>query len=918
MMFDLHRHDEYSTFDGYGKATELAALAKELGYKSLCTTNHGNTNGLIQTYEACKVEGIKPILGVEGYILPKWKEKTRGFHLILIAKNLEGYGNMNRIMFEGEKQKYYNSIWDLDILRKYHEGLICSTACVASYSSQAIIKGKPKLAEKFISQLVDIFGDDLYVEIQPYKISDPGLQEKVNVELIKMSLKHGWKMILTSDSHRGRKDDLPTYCKMHEIANHNMEHIVETYADRYMPAPDEMRKRFYKMHKKDFGEAKTKKLALQMYANLDEIEAKCEDDYLKDLPLNLPKLGEKGVDSRAKLRKDIKNGLIARGKWNSKYKKRAQEELEVIEYHGFEDYFLMVADYTQWAKDHGIMVGPGRGSVCNSLVAYALRITEVDAVFFGLDFRRFLRKDKKNFPDIDLDFETSRRHEVIEYLCKKYEGHAARICSYGLYKVDNLVNDLAKVCGLQYEEVNDDGKVEIKTDKKELARIKSFVKNCVDDSSAELDVKHLLESSEGIDINRRYDDILVHFSKLYKKVRFIGTHAAGVAITGGNILDYCALRVDKSGDVYTAYDLEDIESINVIKFDILGLKTMESIGDLRKTTGTTCEYTEIVNDPKLLEKFRTKQCDGIFQFERETARNILADINTDSFNDVVAASAMNRPGPLSLHQPEMYAENKYNQAEAKQAFYYEQTKDSYGTIIYQEQVQKICVDIAGMEWTDADKVMKMMKGGHMTESAQRLYNEMRDELFKKFVSGAMKNGHGKQESTDLFEKMTTYTFNKGHATGYSLISMEEMFYKVYYPNEYWFAKLKYARDDDEAYRFQTMASIDGSVMFLPHVNYSHPKTSLRKVDGEHCIQLGLSTIKNVGEKACQEILEERKSNGIFRSYDDFYDRCKSRLVTSRVIDALKENGALEFNKKEYLTRVTNYNSALYGRACRRH
>ena len=770
-MFDLHRHDEYSTFDGYGKATELAALAKELGYKSLCTTNHGNTNGLIQTYEACKVEGIKPILGVEGYVLPKYKEKTRGYHLILIAKNLKGYGNLNRIQFEGDKQKYYNPIWDLSLLKKYHEGLICTTACIASYSSQAILKGHPERAEKFIVELEKIFGEDLYVEIQPYPISDPGVQEEVNLGLIEMSKHHGWKMILTSDSHRGRRDDMSTYCKMHEIAGHNMDHIVDTYSERYMPAPDEMFMRFVKMHGKDLKPGNAKRLAKEMYSNLDEIEAKCEDDYLKDLPLVLPKIDDGKTDSWKLLLANVKQGLKDRGKYRKEYIERCKEELEVIKYHHFEDYFLIVADYTNWAKDHGIQVGPGRGSVCNCLVAYALKITEVDSLFFGLDFRRFLRKDKKNFPDVDLDFETSRRHEVIEYLCKKYEGHAARICSYGLYKVDNLLNDLAKVCGLQVEVLNDKGEYDLKMDKKTLAEIKKFVNRYIDGATAVLDSEGMLSSPQGIQYNKKYDDILVHFSKLYKKVRFIGTHAAGVAITGGNILDYTALKVDSKGDVYTSYDLEDIESINVIKFDILGLKTMESIGDLRKETGVTVDYTEIVNDEKMLTNFREGRTDGVFQFEKPTARNILSQINCDSFNDVVAASAMNRPGPLSTGQPEMYAMNKYNRDEAEKLYYYNETSESYGTIIYQEQVQRICVNLAGMEWQDADKVMKMMKGSHMTESAQRLYNEMRDELFKKFIEGSVKNGFDKDASTDLFEKMTTYTFNKGHSVGYSLISM---------------------------------------------------------------------------------------------------------------------------------------------------
>ena len=908
MGFDLHRHDEYSTFDGYGKATELAALAKEYGYKSLSTTNHGNTNGLIQTYMACKDAGLKSILGVEGYFLPKYKEHTRGYHLIVIAKNLKGYGNMNRLQFEGEKQKYYNPIWDFSLLEKYHEGLICTSACVASYSSQCIIKGEYKKAEKYFRKMKSIFGDDFYIEIQPYKVSEKGLQEKVNVELIRMAKKLNIKCILTSDSHRGRKEDFDTYMKMHEIAGHNFDDIEATYKERYMPAPDEMKKRFYKMHKGDFGDAEAKRLAIEMYKNLDEIEDKCEENYLDDLPLQLPKLGN---NSTKILKEKIIEGLKERGKCNKEYIRRAKEEFEVIHYHGFEDYFLIVADYVNWAKSKGIVVGPGRGSVCNSLVAYALKITEVDSLLFNLDFRRFLRKDKKKFPDIDLDFETSRRHEVIEYLCNKYEGHAARICSYGLYRVDNLLNDLFKACGLPTDKSVDEE--EVKRNKTEIQYIKSFVQSNVDEDN-NIDIEMLTKSTEAKNINKKYDNILIHFCKLYKKVRFIGTHAAGVAITGGNLLDYVALKVDKNGDVFTNYDLSDIETVNVIKFDILGLKTMESIGDLRRSTGVTVEYDSAVKDKKLLENFRIGNCDGIFQFEKKTARDILEKIHCDCFDDIVAASSMNRPGPLSLKQPDLYAENKYNIEEAKSSEYWEYTKESFGTIIYQEQVQRICVNIGGLEWTDADKIMKLMKGGHMTESSQKAYNENKENLKRKFVDGAVSNGYERSFAEDLFEKIISYTFNKGHGVGYSLISVEEMFYKVYYPNEYWFAKLKYAKNDSEYDKFCARAVNDGSVVFLPHVNYSSEKTRLRKVDNESCLQQGLSDIKGVGEKAASYILDERKKNGIFTSFDNFYDRCKSRTVTSRVISILKEQGALEFNKKTYLNRVTKYNSALYSRA----
>ncbi len=908
-MFDLHRHDEYSTFDGFGKAKELAILAKELGYKSLCTTNHGNTNGLIQTYQACKDEGIKAILGVEGYFLPKYKEKKRGFHLCLLAKNLHGYGNLNRIQYEGEKQKYYNPIWDFDILEKYHEDVICTTACVAGFLAYCIRNERLDAAKKYLFKLKKIFNDDLYIEVQPYKVSEKGLQEKVNVEAIKLGKELGIKLILTSDSHRGRKDDLPTYMKMHEIAGHDSMDIEGTYKDRYMPEYNELAKRFYLMHKKDFGEIQTKKLAKEMYKNLDEIENKCESNYLDELPLNLPKLiQKKGQTSKDVLIQKVKEGLKERGKYTKEYLSRCKKELKVILYHGFEDYFLIVADYVNWAKEKGIVVGPGRGSVCNSLVAYALKITEVDSLFFDLDFRRFLRMDKKKFPDIDLDFETSRRHEVIEYLCEKYKGHAARICSYGLYKVDNLLNDLAKVCGL-VETI--DGKQNI--DKNEIKAIKTLInKHIVDER---LNEEGLMSSKKGIYYNAKYDNILIHFSKLFKKVRFIGTHAAGVAITGGNLLDYVALRIDKNGDVYTNYDLIDIEAINVIKFDILGLKTMESIGDLRKETGVLVDYTKEVEDPKIISYFRKGNCDGIFQFERQAARDILANIHCDSFNDVVAASAMNRPGPLSLGMPSIYAENKINPENNKDTLWYEETKESYGTIIYQEQVQKICVELAGMDWGDADKIMKFMKGSNTTEKMLQLQEQYRNELLGKFSKG-LKELHNVsfKDAEQLFDDMTCYTFNKGHAVGYSLISIEEMFYKVYYPNEYWFAKLKYAKDDAETAKFSGKAIADGSIIFLPHVNYSSEKTSLRNVDNEKIIQQGLSSIKGVGLKAAEAIYNERIKNGPYKDFDDLVDRIEKRNLNAKVQKLLIDCGAVEFNQAKYINRVERFNASLLAKA----
>lgn len=910
-MNDLHRHDMFSKFDGFGKPIELARLAKKLGHTALSTSNHGNTNGLIQTYKACKEEGLKAILGVEGYFLPVYKEQERGYHLCLFAKNLQGYENLNTIQYEGEKQKYYNPIWTFELLEKYHEGLICTTACIASYSAQCILNGKEKQARKYLQKLQSIFGDDLYVEIQPYVVSEEGQQETVNLGMMALAEELDIKCVLTSDSHRGAKEDFDTYLKMHQMDGHDPAWVEGTYKERYMPTEQELIERFVKMHKKDIGKA-TLRIAKEFMNNLEELEAKVEEDILGGLELQLPKIG--GSDSFKEIVRLVKKGLKERGKYTDEYITRCKEELAVIKANGFIDYFLIVADYATWAKEHGIVVGPGRGSVCNCLVAYALHITDVDSLLFDLDFRRFMRLDKKAFPDIDLDFARDRRDEVIEYCITKYKNHAARVASYGLYKVDNTVNELAKVCGLPTDKTID--AIDVRRNKEIIAEIKRIVREYIDDSG-ELDIDALFYGTEQKrveQLNDEYDNIFVHFSKLYNKVRYIGTHSAGVVITSGNILSYTSLRIDKEGNLYASYNLDDLNDINIIKFDLLGLKTMQSISECRDLEGIEGFNEEIVNDEVLLEQFRLGRTDGIFQLEKAAARKILETIECNSFDDVMATNALNRPGPLKQKMHEMYAENKANVESAKSSQFYEYCKESYGTVIFQEQLMLICVNIGGYTWPEADRMLKMTK--HGKELALRLLAEEKkngNDYKKKFFTNALKHGMSREEIEEIWEAMLVYSFNKGHAAGYSLVSMEEMFFKVYHPTTYWYVKIKYANNEGERERFCNIAAKEDVVLFLPHINYSQPFTSMRTVDGEKVLQKGLTDIKGIGEKAAAYIYEERKKNGIFRSYDDFYDRCKSRTVTQKVIDILLEQGALEFNKKRYIQKTITYNSSLYSR-----
>ena len=891
-------HDEFSSFDGFGKATELAKLAKELGYTALGTSNHGNTNGLVQHYMACMAEGIKPVLGVEGYFLPRYKEKHRGYHLCLFAKDTQGYRNINELQYEGDKIKYYNPIWTFDLLKKYHKGVICTTACVASFSSQAIKAGRLDSATKYLKMLQDIFGDDLYIEIQPYKISEEGLQEKINIEHIKLGKKLGIKCIMTSDSHRGRKEDFDTYLKMHEIAGHDPEHIKSTYKDRYMPSEKDIVNRFLKMHGDDFPDSR--KLAMKMVKNSGELQSKVVDDIFAPLQQTLPHIGDKDNVFNL-LKSKVRKGLKDKDKYNKEYWSRAKEELEVIEELGFADYFLIVQDYVMWAKSQGIYVGPGRGSCCNCLVAYALGITEVDSLYFGLDFRRFLRKDKKKLPDIDMDFEKHRRPEVIRYIINKYPGRTARIASYGLYKVDNLINDLAKVCGLKTT-VDCENRLE---NKQVIVDLKKYISKFVDEDG-NLDQFGLLQSNTSKKYNILYDDIVKHFSKMYKKVRFIGTHAAGVAVTGSDILNYTSLRTDKNGDLYTNYDLNDLESVKVVKFDILGLVTMEEMGELRSITGEHRTYEEMTSDPEILERFNSGETTGVFQFDKQAVRSILQEIGCSSFNDIVAANAMNRPGPLSMQMPEKYAYNKVNLEESKRSKFYKYTKESYGTVIYQEQIQQICVYLAGMSWGDADKVMKMIGGQSQSEDAKREFEKTKKEMGDKFISGATANGLTKKEAQDMYSAMLVYSFNKGHACGYSLISVEEMFYKIYHPLEFWYAKLKYNPVEKNEFALKKEAIEGGQVILTPHVNGTS-RYSIQHIQGEGCIMEGLSSIKGIGEKVADAIEAERKANGSYTSPWDMQERLPKRILNSRVLETLRSAGALNFNKKDYMDQVYKYN-----------
>jgi len=425
-----------------------------------------------------------------------------------------------------------------------------------------------------------------------------------------------------------------------------------------------------------------------------------------------------------------------------------------------------------------------------------------------------------------------------------------------------------------------------------------------------LDMHALLENKIVKSLNKKHDNIMKHFSLMYKKIRYVGTHAAGVAIVATDIMRYTAIR--KAGDNYNSvYDLNDLERINAIKFDILGLKTMSILQELEDKTGEKFSY-KWFKDAEVFKCFMNGDSLGIFQFEKPAVRDMLRNIGTDCFEDIVAVNALNRPGPLSLGMPQQYAANKQNPELSKDSAYWEYTKTTYGSIVFQEQISAICRGIGQMSWSDSDRVLKFMKGTQMTERSIKAQEAESEYLLGEFIKGAKKQGLSKSEAIEIFDKITVYSFNKGHAVGYAIIAFMLMWYKVHYPILFYYITMKYASGEDMLAKYKIEAVHRGNIVMLPHVNGT-AKYSISTDLGEEALLEGLENIKNVGAKAAKAIETERRKNGDYTSLEDLTSRIPKKVVNKKAIDALQNAGALDFNKKSYVNRIIKYNSAMYAR-----
>ena len=885
---NLHRHSEFSLFDGFGRQKDAARYAKELGLNALGISEHGSVSGLVAHYEACKDAGIKAILGCEIYFQPKFDKEKRYYHMCLFCKNKVGYQNLMRIMTTANIENFYRKpVVTLNSLKKHSEGLICSTACLAGIASSAILENDNKRASKRIRLLEQIFGDDLYIEIMPYKVTDDNgndIQLKVDNVLLKICDKYNYKPIITTDSHFIKPEDYEAYQLMHKIGNRTMH---ADYSARYMPSENEVKKRFEKRHKRS---------AIPPLKNTAEIVEKCNVELDNLFVEDIPKV-DYGEDSKVLIKRIVKSGLKAKGKWTREYIDRVKYELEIIFDLGFEDYFLLCWDIISAAKANDIGYGHGRGSVCGSIVAYAMEITDVDPIQQGTMFERFLRPGKHKMPDIDMDFESDRRQQVIDYIYDRYKGRAVQITTYGLYKSDNLINDLFRVREDLPREYIDVMKKEIKIVYPNIGAM----------GGIDIELETLLYNKKLKQINDE-TGVVDLFYKFYRQIRFMGRHAGGVAITCGKISDQFAL-IKVRDNYQSCFDLNHLHVLKVLKMDILGLRTVSIVKELERVTGV--KYDEkMLTDKATLEAFKNADTNGIFQYEKAGAKAILELIKPTTFADVAVVSALNRPGPLSCGMPEQFANAKNNEGSSGYiaAKYLPET---YGCFVYQEDILRICSQVGKLNWEESEMLMKGLDLNCDENIKKREEILGPGGLKEKFVKNARKANkqYSSKEYGDLFESMLNgYLFNKGHAVGYCLLSFQQMWYKVHYPFEFWLITLQNESDEQKLAVYETEASKAGIVILPPHVNGTANYGAVEMFGGK-CISRGLTTIKGVGEKAAEAIAK----NGPYLDKPDFEDKNEKRTCNARVVKALIDAGALEFNENVRKKQVIIENRKIYHR-----
>jgi DNA polymerase-3 subunit alpha len=862
----LHLHTEYSLLDGATKVGELFDRVKEMGQDSVAITEHGNMGAMIKKYNLAKKAGVKLIFGFEAYLTKDIKVKdkdAKNYHLILLAKDYEGYQNLVRLVSIANNEGfYYRARLDLETLRKYSKGLICMSACIANDIAQAVIGDDEDRARKLIEGYLDVFGkEDFYLEVQNHGIPE---EEKVVDFYKRMGDEMGLKIVATCDSHFLKKED--SYA--HEVML-----AVGTNGDM------DSEKRF-KFDGSGYWVMNEEEVKGLFPENPEWVDVTCEISDRCNVELDM---GEPifpyfdtpdGSSYKDYLYKLCKEGVdrIYGGKDNYEEAiERMNFELSVISKMGFEAYFLIVADFIREAKKF-CQVGPGRGSGAGSIVAYSLGITQLDPLALGLLFERFLNPDRISLPDFDVDF--GDKDIVLDYVRKKYgEDKIAMIGTFGTMSAKAVLKDVMRVFKVPFDEANAITKlVEGKTIQKSL--------------DMERDGRLTQEAEQLRNFKEKYEKIFEVALKLEGCVRHKGVHACGVVWGKESITEYIPIY-GKGGDVITQVEGPDIETYGLVKFDFLGLETLNVVKKVLDAIGKTGEWLENIpmDDDLVYEMLRDQKSIGVFQIESEGMRKVLSQVKPTCFDDIIAIVALYRPGPMQYI--EVYANRKHGRDNVSYVHPNAEKilAPTYGIMVYQEQVMQLSRALAGFSAGDSDVLRKAI-GKKKLDLMQKMEVQFKEGCVE---HSGMEKGKVDKLWDDIV-KFAEYSFNKSHAAAYALISYRTAYLKKYYPVEFYAATISSAiRDPDKLAFYLEAARSEGIKILHPDINDSKEDFSVVERDGEKVILVGLSGVKNVGGEAMIKIIEGRP----YSSYQDFINKVDLSKVNKRVCHSLISVGCFD-------------------------
>ncbi len=868
----LHTHSHYSLLDGLSKIDGLVKRAKELGMDALALTDHGNMYGAVELYEKAKRAGIKPILGAEVY-MAKGSRASRDaridgtrYHLTLLAKDKEGYRNLVELITKAHLEGfYYKPRIDHELLEMHHEGLICLSGCFSGELSRAIRDGKLAEAEEIATYYKNLFGEDYYIEIQQHS---PDLKP----HLIQIASKLNLPLVATQDSHYLKPEDKPIHEVLLAIQTGRSLESDDRFSfhdfDCSLTSPERMTELF-----KDIPEA---------VENTVKIADKCNFELeLGKIRLPAYKLPEGEPSSKAYLRKLVGQRLTSRyPKATKEVRERIEYELGVIEKTGFADYFLIVQDFVNWSKEHGIAVGPGRGSAAGSIVSYILNITDVDPLAYDLLFERFLNPERISMPDIDIDFADHRRDEVLGYVKDRYgEDHVAQIITFGTMAARASVRDAGRALGFPYGFCD------------EIAKLIPFQPNL--DKSDTFLGKYLKDMPE---LKARYDNdadakrLLDAAVKLEGVVRHASVHACGVVISNEPLTGNIPLQRAPQDDarIITQYDMHSVEDLGFLKIDFLGLKNLTIIEEtvkLVREKGRELDMAKLpLDDKKTYELLRSGETTGVFQFESQGMRRYIKDLKPTELEDLIALVALYRPGPIELIPS--FIRRKFGQE--KVTYIHPRLEPilnkTYGVGVYQEQMMRIATDLAGFTLPEADTLRKAIG-----KKIKSLLDVQQDKL----TQGMIKNGiqpKVAKEIWELFPPFARYGFNRSHAVCYALIGYQTAYLKANYPVELMTALLNNDSGDVERVSFLVNeAKRMGIEVLPPDVNRSTSKF----VPEGNGIRFGLLAIKNLGANVTESIVEERFKGGPYKDIADLTSRINHRDLNRKAMEALIKSGAMD-------------------------